>query len=335
MKSRSGINPGRYFPGILISLLAFFILSKYISLENLYRSFGMFSIFDILIFVLILLLALVARGFVWQSLIGRISLRDSFLIINEGYLFNNLIPRSGEVVRVFLTSKITKIDAFQIATAIFFERAIDLIIAAGMFLTTLSLILEATWLKSTALWIIVVFSVLIILVLSAAFFSFQIEQFIKSRSSKNHLWETKIKPLILRALNGLVMISQPKTLITALFWIICTWIFWVLMLFYAILKIHPEAPLWWALFTEGIIALGIALPSAPASLGVYEGSFVFALSQFGIDNETALSTAIILHLIQIAVTTILGLVGLFLFDLKIGDVVQSIQTRLLKKKDTS
>ena len=333
MKGASKSNLWRFLPGIAISALAFFILSKLINYQDLLNSFKYFSISNILVFFLIIFLSLIARGFVWNSLLNDFSIKDAFFVINEGYLFNNLIPRSGEVVRIIISSAISKNDAFQVTAAIFFERAIDLIIAAGMFLATLSLALEMEWLRSTALYIFVLFTILLVCVLLIAIFAYKIQSYLVNRTSKFNFWERNIKPLIIKAIHGLTTISKPKKLLKGLFWILCSWVFWVLILYYAILQISPSAPLWWALFTEGIIALGIALPSAPASLGVYEGTMVFALSIFGIKSDIALSTAIIVHLVQILATSIFGLLGLFIHDFNISQIVSKIQTRLIKKKE--
>lgn len=322
----------RFLPGILISILAVFFLSRFIQYEDLVRSFQLFTAVDILILAVIMFCSLLARGFVWRSLLDGISIRDGFLIINEGYLFNNLIPRSGEIVRIFITSSLGKNDAIQAATAIFFERAVDLLIAAGMFLSTLSLVLEAQWLRATAIWIMAVFSLMLVGVLAVAYFSPRINKFLDERKLKHTKLEEKVKPILIRVLDGLTQISQPRKLLPAFFWILITWFFWVLYLFYGIMRISPGAPLWWALFTEGIVALGIALPSAPANLGVYEGTIVFALSVFGISSETALGGAILLHIVQIAITIVFGLAGLFIHDFKLSQIIERIQTRMTKKK---
>lgn len=335
MKPRSSFNFLRYLPGILISILAVFFLSKFINYEDLVNSFQLFSAVDIFILAAIMICSLVARGFVWKSLLEGISLRDGFLIINEGYLFNNLIPRSGEIVRIFITSSLTKNDAFQAATAIFFERAVDLLIAAGMFLSTLSLVLEMQWLRATAIWIIAIFSLMLVGVLAAAYFSPRINEFLRGYKFKNEKLEVRVKPVLMRAIQGLTQISQPRKLLPAFFWILITWFFWVLFLFYGITRLSPGAPLWWALFTEGVVALGIALPSAPANLGVYEGTIVFALSVFGISSEIALGGAILLHIIQIAITIVFGVVGLFIHDFKLGQIIEKIQSKIVKKKITN
>ena len=332
MKSIRQANFWRYLPGVLVSILAIFFLSRFVNFKELIASFQIFSLVDILILIVILICSLIARGMAWKSFLNEMSFRDGFLIINEGYLLNNLIPRSGEIARIFITSSITKNDSFQVAAAIFFERAVDLLIAAGMFLSTLSLALEMQWLRSTAIWIMVVFTFLLIVILSIAFFSPTIESFIREKKFRSQLIETQAKPIIQRAIQGLTTISQPRKLLPAFAWIIVTWFFWVLMLYFTILRLSPGAPLWWALFTEGMIALGIALPAAPANLGVYEGTIVFALSVFGISSDSALGAAILMHIIQIAVTIIFGLSGLFIHDFKISSIIEKIRGQLFKEK---
>lgn len=325
----------RYIPGLAISLFVVLFLSRFIKIENLVNSLRTFSFLDIVILGLIMLLSLIARGFVWKSLLDRLSFKDAFFIINEGYLFNNLIPRSGEVARIFITSHISSNNIFQATAAIVFERTLDLLIAAGMFLSTVSLVLELRWLKGTAIWILIIFSFVLLLLIAVAMNSKRIATELDSIKLKNEFIKNKVKPLILRSLQGLSLISQPKKIFSAVFWICISWIFWVMLLYYAILKISPSAPLLWAIFTEGIIALGIALPSAPANLGVYEGTLVFALSIFGIKNDVALGAAIVLHIIQIATTIILGLAGLFFHDFKIGQIIEKIQRKISIKNKNS
>ncbi len=332
MKPKSNINIWRYLPGILISAAAIYFLSRFVNLEDIIASFQLFSIIDILILAIMMVCSLIARGIVWKSLIDGLSLKDGFLIINEGYLFNNLIPRSGEIARIIFTSSLTRNDAFQTAAAIFFERSIDLLIAAGLFLSTLSMVLEMQWMKTTAIWIIVLFSLLLVLFLALAYFSSSVENYLREKRFKSKLIEVKIKPLAFRAMHGLTAINQPRKLAIAFTWIIGTWFFWIMFLYYGITQIYPGAPFWWSLFTEGVVALGIALPSAPASLGVYEGTIVFALSLFGINNDAALGAAILLHLIQIVFTMLFGLIGLFVHDFKLGQITQKILSHLGKKK---
>jgi hypothetical protein len=59
-----------------------------------------------------------------------------------------------------------------------------------------------------------------------------------------------------------------------------------------------------------ILALGVAIPSAPAALGVYEASMVAAVVIIGGAQSIALVYAILLHVLQFSTSMIFGLWGL-------------------------
>jgi len=62
------------------------------------------------------------------------------------------------------------------------------------------------------------------------------------------------------------------------------------------LGLPPSWPM--ALTVSAALRVGIALPSLPASVGVYEGTVVLALGVFGVDREAALSYGVLMHLID-------------------------------------
>jgi hypothetical protein len=67
-----------------------------------------------------------------------------------------------------------------------------------------------------------------------------------------------------------------------------------------------------------VAASGMALPSSPGALGVYEAAVVLALSWFGIGREQALAAALALHALQYIPTTLMGLVVLTRTPLRLG-----------------
>jgi uncharacterized membrane protein YbhN (UPF0104 family) len=60
------------------------------------------------------------------------------------------------------------------------------------------------------------------------------------------------------------------------------------------------------LFALSVIAFGAAVPSSPGAIGVFELAGTAGLRAIGYSAEVALSVAVTAHLIQIAVTGILG-----------------------------
>ena len=130
----------------------------------------------------------------------------------------------------------------------------------------------------------------------------------------------------------MALLNRPRDIALAFLLILLTWLIWTLMLFYGIRIIVPDAPFWWSVFAEGVLALGIAVPSAPASLGVYEGTMVAALSVFGINTSQALSLAVVLHFLQILVTSLIGVYGLFIQGHSITGMIGKIRSKFTSEK---
>jgi len=84
---------------------------------------------------------------------------------------------------------------------------------------------------------------------------------------------------------------------------------------------------WWGVFTDAVLALGIAIPSAPAALGTFEAAMVGALTILGIDQTTGLAYAITLHFTQIVITGVLGFVGLMRQGRSISGLFRDLQNR--------
>ena len=114
----------RWLPGLIVSAAAVLFMRKFISLDDLLQAFKAFTLADIAIIIRIgycfhLSPARWDGRTCWRMSVSR----TRFLIVNEGYLFNNLIPRSGEIVRTLLVSGVTRISAFQVASSVLVERA--------------------------------------------------------------------------------------------------------------------------------------------------------------------------------------------------------------------
>ncbi len=325
----------RWLPGIIISLVAVYFLMKYIDIDDLINAIRIFSLTDIIVICGLNILSFIARAYGWKNLLENITFKQAFLIVNEGYLFNNLIPRSGEVIRTLLVSNETGISAFQAASSVLVERALDIIIAATMFLLTLPLAVEMEWVKPIALFLFIGFLCMLIVLLILALKADWVKSKMESTRIKSDLVREKIFPRIVSILDGLAVLKQPKKFLRSLFWIVISWICWTSLIFFGINKLSSQTPVWWAIFTQGMLALGIALPSAPAGLGVYEGTMVAALSIFGFDQNSSLSLALVLHFTQIIITTAIGIYALMIQGQSITNLVKRLGRRNPAKKDQS
>jgi uncharacterized membrane protein YbhN (UPF0104 family) len=86
----------RWLPGIVVSAVIVMVLVRLIDFQAFLAALQHTNFLYVFIAFCLMALANLARSAAWRELLGKkISLRDSFFIVNEGYLLNQIIPRSG------------------------------------------------------------------------------------------------------------------------------------------------------------------------------------------------------------------------------------------------
>ena len=304
----------RWLPGVIISLVALVILltlSKW-NWADLIQSWQAFQWPTLVSIIGLTILSLVVRAALWRTLLEeRTTLTHSFFIINIGYMLNNLFPlRMGEIGRAVFMGGATRLSPFHVLSTIVIERAFDLVMAAILVLSTLPLALGQDWMRPVAtVTLVVVVSMLVVLFLMARYRE-RVHQISIRLGQRWRLVQKYIIPQVDALLEGLQALTNPRRFLLVLFWVVLNWTIWVSIYYIGILAIAPNAPFWWAMFANSLLALGVAIPSAPAALGVYEASMVAALSILGVAYASALAYAFLMHFIQFVITAIFGFWGL-------------------------
>lgn len=316
-------------PGLLISAVALVIVFYCTGVNELgaairYADYRYFPFVLILFF-----LAMAARGFAWKTLLGhQVSFRHSFMTLNEGYVINNLLPaRLGEFGRPLLLSGKTDLDYTQILATIVIERIFDLMIVAGMLMSTLPFVIGAEWARSAALTVsMFVFLGLVMLYLMA-----------RNRDAAIRLYE-RISlrwPRLQRFgqqqlsafFSGLETLTDGKRFFVSLLWMVLAWGFALGHNYILLLAFVDNAQLLWAAFALASLGLGVAIPSSPAFVGVFEATIMAALALFGVDTSAALAYAITLHLLQVILTAIPGVYEFVQDGVSLGQIYRQIRTR--------
>ena len=303
---------GKWLPGVLISLVVLFFVIRLAGWENLGAGFALYGWQYILIAIVIYLISLVPRALCWFTLLdGKATFSQTFLAMNEGYLFNNLFPlRLGEFARALLLGRKTGLGTAHTFSTIIIERSIDLSFAAGLMLATIPLVLDFSWAQPIA--------IIMLLLIACGLFSLYL---IARNREKMHLWVTRraenkaflskrIVPQIDSLINGLGALKRPGQFLLAIVFMAASWSIAIFEYHFMLRIISPQAPFWWAMFTVGVLAMGIALPSAPAALGVFEGSVVAALAVFQVPYASALAFGMIMHFMHFIINCIIGFLAL-------------------------
>jgi glycosyltransferase 2 family protein len=317
-------NAGKWLPGLIISIIAITVLFTIVDIRDVAHAAQLIEFRFFLIAIAITFVSLITKSFVWRSILNiKVSIVDTFFIISQGYLLNNILPlKAGELGRAVLMNQKTGKGVMYMFSSIVIERAIDVGFAAGLFLTTLPLTTQNESNRTFAIIMLSAVFVGFIGLFFVARFHAQISILVE-RMLKKWEWGYKaIFPRIESFLDGFQVITHPIQFLKALLWSAATWSTWVMLYYIVLLAIAPQAPLWWGAFVNGLLALGAAVPSAPAGLGVYEASMVGALKILNVDQSLALAYAICMHFIQIVLTGIFGSIGFMRNKISISSLLR-------------
>ena len=316
----------RWLPGLIISVIAILLLISFSNWQEIIQTVSQMKLNWLFPALLLFLTSMGFRTLSWMILLqnkapyGRV-----FLALNQGYLLNNIFPfRLGELGRAFLLSQSTTLSGFFVLSTIVIERAYDLTIAAGLLLATLPFVFGVEMGQSIAYIVLAV----VLLGLVAMFVFARNRHRIKSKLNDYSLSRPRFKerllPPISSFLDGLGALARWDQFLLSISFMLLSWLFGAGELYFLALSFGVEMEIWWIGFVLGVISLWIAIPSAPAGLGVYEVAMVGAFSILGVPSSQALAIALVAHVIQISITGFVGLYGIF----RDGDTLAGLYQRL-------
>jgi uncharacterized protein (TIRG00374 family) len=307
-------DAGRWLPGVIISLVALvilFTLSNW-NWADLVKSWAAFQWPTLAALLGLTLLSLLIRALLWRTLLKeRATFAQAFFIINIGYMLNNLFPlRAGEIGRAVFMGSAAKMSPFQVLSTIVIERAFDLLMAAILVLGTLPLALGQDWMRPVATFTLVIVVAMIGVLYLMARSREKVHQLALKLGKRWAIVQRLVVPQVDALLEGLQALTDIKRFLAVVLLVVSTWVVWVTIYYVGILALAPAAPIWWAMFADSVLALGVAIPSAPAGIGIYEASLVAALTLLGIAYAPALAYAFLMHFLQFTITAVLGFWGL-------------------------
>lgn len=302
----------KWLPGVIISALALFLVFRVANWQDLGPALSSIKPVFLAAGVGFTLLFLIIRAAASRTILGKKpTLQQAFWAINQGYFLNNILPlRAGEIGRAALLGQAVGISPMQVLSSVVIERVFDLAVAASMLLMTLPLALGMQWAKTVSIIILVVVVVMLGTMYLMARNKETVTAFIHKVGQRWAFVDKYLVPQIASLLEGLTALSNPGQFLLSLFWVLLSWVVAVVQYYVFILAIAPSAPFWWGVFTDAVLALGIAIPSAPASLGTFEAAMVGALTILGVEETPALAMAITIHFIQFVTTGVLGVYAL-------------------------
>lgn len=234
-----------------------------------------------------------------------------------GMMVNNVVPaRVGELARAFaLTRERPSVALTSAVASIGVDRVFDAIVLFGlMFGAMLAPAFPGTReiggrplssLAATAtMGIGVLLVVLYALVLFPTSFAALTERVVGLGSAR---WATKAHAAVLAFAGGLSVLRSPARFAAVLGWTVLHWLCNALAFWVGFIAVGIDVPYSGALFLQGVIGIGVAVPSSPGFFGVFEAAAKVGLHDvYRVPEPLAVTWAIGYHILSFIPITVIG-----------------------------
>lgn len=260
------------------------------------------------------------RAIRWRALLapvaGRLPLCPLWEATAIGAMASNVIPfRPGEIARPFVLSRAEPRVSFAAGFAsVTVDRLFDAtVLILLMLVATLDPAFPsqqpigdhtlATYLRPTAAALALVLAGLVFFVV-APDRVFAISDAVMRRIAPR--FEPKVRALLEGFVSGLHVLRSPRLLLEVFFWTVVHWLCNAFAFWLGFRALHLTAPFSAGLLVQGLIAIGVAIPSTPGFIGPFEAVGKAGLAVYGVSNAEAVSWVLGFHVLSFIPITVMG-----------------------------
>ena len=242
---------------------------------------------------------------------------DAWRAVAIGMMINNVLPaRAGELARAYALSRETRAVSFTSALAsIALDRLFDaLVVFALMFGAMLApgfpagasiagrpaTALVGTWGVATLL---LVFGGAVMVAFRPEFVRTVATRLVRAVLPS---WEPRVATFVEHSTAGLAVLRSPSRFARVVFWTVLHWLTNALAFWLAFRAVGITAPFSAALFLQGLIAIGVAIPSSPGFFGPFEAFAKVGLQIYAVPVTLAVTWAVGFHMLSFIPITAIG-----------------------------
>ncbi|MGH7583962.1 MAG: lysylphosphatidylglycerol synthase transmembrane domain-containing protein [Gemmatimonadales bacterium] len=243
--------------------------------------------------------------------------RSLWHAIAIGFAANNLLPlRAGEVLRVGAVHRLTGVRFAAALSSVAVERVVDALTVVAL----LAVGLVAAHLPpgvrigggppigALAVRIGVVCLAALAAAVVAAWRRQNTLALLERFLPKGTVGQ-RIVTFADHVLRGLGALRDPRRAAPIVVWSVVIWVVNAASYFIVFKAFHFAVPFSGALIMQGALMFGIAVPSTPGYVGIFETIIPLALSLYGIDSTAALACAVVYHVTTFVPITFLGVLA--------------------------
>jgi uncharacterized protein (TIRG00374 family) len=231
-----------------------------------------------------------------------------------GFTANNLLPlRAGELIRAYTAARLAQARFTTVLSSVAIERIFDALTVVALLTFALvssdlpsSVTVAGTSVTQLARAAGVVSMVALLLAIMVVAAPLAAERLVRRVLPSTRLAD-RIVDLIEGIRHGLAVLRSPARLAGVILWSLALWLLngWAFYLGFAAFDIPVSYG--GALLMQGLLALGISVPSTPGFFGPFEAVIVAVLALYGIPGSLAFSYALTFHVTTLVPITLLGL----------------------------
>ena len=249
----------------------------------------------------------------WQLLLHRgdgstIPRQSLWRAVAIGFAANNVLPfRAGEVLRVAAISRLAPVSFAAALSSVAVERVLDALVVVTLLGIGLvgGQLPAGSGMAAKAEWIGVICLVAMVVAILAAWQRDMALRIFERLLPAGPIAQ-KIVGFVDNVLRGLSAMRDPRRAVPVIVWSLVIWIVNASAFYVAFLAFDFQLPFTAALIVQGALMIGIAVPSTPGYVMVFETAIYGVLLLYGIDKDHGLAYGLLYHVATFIPITCLG-----------------------------
>ena len=233
-----------------------------------------------------------------------------------GMMANNVLPaRAGEIARAYALTRQTNVPFATSIASLAVDRLFDMLV---LLLLGVAAFFDPAFpheakiggqsighlAQGSVVFVLLLFAVLYAL----AFFPSQLVRIFELFARRvSPALEDRGKSALIKFSEGLSVLRTPGRFASVLAWTIAHWLLNAFAFWLGFKAVGIALPFTAALFLQALIAVGVALPSAPGFFGFFEKLAQVGLGIYGVGATQATSWAIGFHILSFIPITVIGI----------------------------
>ncbi len=311
MTFRPQARTGLLWIGLGVSAVFAYLAVRGVDLDQVWSALGECRWWTLVPAFCLLVLANLVRAWRWQLQFTRATRPRFWPALSAllvGTFFNNVLPaRAGEAAQVMALRRSSRTSVSETAATVLAGRVWDVLSVLVMLFCLAAWLPPVSWLRAAVYLAIGLVVGLVVVIASGR----RLLRFVlRPLALLPFLTRDQTDTAAAGVWRGLVSVRRPVPALIAFTLTTASWVLFGLSNWFVLegfsLGLSPLA----GILVSIALALAMILPSAPASIGVFEAAVLLALKPYGVPKPDALSAGIVLHALNLFPYLVAGAVCL-------------------------